>query len=425
MIIWILIVLFFVLMFTGMPIAIAIGASSIIALTVQGGIPGIVVPQRVFVMLDSFSMMAVPLFVLAGEVMTRGGITDKLVRFSSRLVGHLRGGQAHVTIVASMLMAGVSGSASADCSAIGSLLIPAMREEGYDKDFSVAVLASASTIGPIIPPSIMMVLYGSMTSVSVGRMFLGGVIPGLIFGFSLMGLSYVVAKRRGYSTHPRASLRDIWRAFKEAFWALLMPVIILGGMLTGVFTATEAGGIAVLYAFIVGFASKNIKLRDLKDIFYKAAVATTIPMLIIGIASIFGWILTINNFPNMIGNALQGITSSPVVFLLIVVAFYLVIGLFMESNAALIIMVPVLAPMAAMYGVDPVHFGVLTVVTLLIGAVTPPVGILLFISCSLAKAKVDEVMKLVWPYVLLLSILTFIFALVPQLVTWLPGLAMK
>ena len=419
-----LLVLFFVLMFTGMPIAIAIGASSIITLLAQGNLPAIIAPQRIFVMLDSFSMMAVPLFILAGEVMTKGGITQKLVKFASTMVGHIKGSQAQVTIVSSMLMAGVSGSASADCSAIGSILVPAMLDEGYDKDYSVAVLASASTIGPIIPPSIMMVIYGSMTSVSVGQMFVGGIIPGLMFGFSLMGLSYYYAAKRGYPVHKRATRAEKLTALREAFWALLMPVIILGGLLTGVFTPTEAGAVACLYAFIVGFCTKNIKISDLKNIFYRAAVATTIPMLIIGIAAIFGWLLTINNFPVFVGNALHGITQDPNVFALIIVAFLLFIGLFMESNAALIIMVPVLAPMAASFGFDPVHFGVLTVVTLLIGAVTPPVGILLFISTSLAKAKVGEVMRLVWPYVLLLSILTVIISLVPALVTWLPNLIM-
>jgi C4-dicarboxylate transporter DctM subunit len=376
-------------------------------------------------MLDSFSMMAVPLFILAGEVMTRGGITQKLVRFSQTLVGHIKGSHAQVTIVSSMFMAGVSGSASADCSAIGSILVPSMLKEGYDKDYAVAVLASASTIGPIIPPSIMMVIYGSMTSVSVGQMFIGGVIPGLIFGFSLMGLSYYVAAKRKYPVYKRSGMKEMLGAFKEAFWALLMPIIILGGLLTGIFTPTEAGAVAVLYAFIIGFMTGNIKIRDLKSIFYKAAVATTIPMLIIGIASIFGWILTINNFPVLIGNVLLGITTDPNIFMLIIVAFLLFIGLFMESNAAMIIMVPVLAPMAASYGIDPVHFGVVTVITLLIGAVTPPVGILLFISTALAKAKIGNVMGLVWPYVALLSILTVFFALVPALVTWLPDLVMR
>ncbi len=420
----ILIVLFFVLMFTGMPIAVAIGASSIVALLVQGNLPGIVASQRIFVMLDSFSMMAVPLFILSGEAMTRGGITKKLVMFSSTLVGHFKGGLAQISIMSSMLMAGVSGSASADCSALGAILIPSMIDEGYDKDYVVAVMASASTIGPIIPPSIMMVLYGSMTSVSVGQMFIGGIIPGLLFGIALMLLSHRVAVKRGYPARKRATLSEIWKAFKDAFWALLMPIIIIGGLLSGIFTPTEAGAVAAAYAFLIGFATGNIKLSDLKDIFYKSAIATTIPMLIIGIASIFGWLLTINNFPDLVGGVLHGITSNPNVFIVVIVTFYLIIGLFMESNAALIIMVPILAPMAASYGFNPVHFGVITVVALLIGAVTPPVGILLFISASLAKAKIGAVMRLVWPYVLLLAAITYVIALVPGIVTWLPGLLM-
>ena len=421
----VLIVLFFVLMFTGMPIGIAIGASSIVTLLLQGSLPSIVAPQRVFVMLDSFSLMAVPLFILSGEIMARGGIAQRLIRFSSVLVGHIRGSHAQITIISSMFFASVSGSASASCSAIGSIMVPSMVEEKYDKDYAVAVLACASTLGPIIPPSIMMVIYGSMTSVSVGQMFIGGVIPGLMFVVGLMGLSYYFAARRKYAVHRRSSLKEVWVAFKEAIWALIMPVIILGGILSGVFTPTEAGAVACLYAFIVGFATGNIKIGDLKTIFYKAAVSTTIPMFIIGIAAIFGWLLTINNFPQLMGGVLHNITRNPNVFFAIILGFYLIIGLFMESNAALIIMVPVLAPMAASYGIDPVHFGVVTVIALLIGAITPPVGILLFISTSLAKAKIGDVMRLVWPYCILLSILTLIFAMFPPIVTWLPKLVLR
>ena len=421
----ILIALFFILIFTGMPIAIAVGASSIITLLFQGNLPALVVPQRLFVMLDSFSLMAVPLFILSGEVMSRGGIAQKLIKLASVLVGHIRGSHAQITIVSSMFFSCVCGSASAGCSAIGSILVPSMLEEKYDKDYAVAVLGTASTVGAIIPPSIMMVIYGSMTSVSVGQMFIGGFVPGIIFGLSLMGLSYFYAVKRNYKVYKRSNLREIWLAFKEAVWALLMPVIIMGGILSGIFTPTEAGAIAVFYAFIVGFATKNIKIRDLKSIFYKAAISTTVPMLIIGIAAVFGWLLTINNFPFHIGGMLRGVTENPSVFLIIIMVFYFIIGLFLESNAALIIMVPVLAPMALSYGIDPVHFGVLSVIALIIGAITPPVGILLFISTSLAKATIAETMRLTWYFCFLLIFLTFVFALVPQIILFLPRLLMR
>ena len=421
----ILIILFFILVFTGMPIAIAIGASSIVTLLTQGNIPSMVVPQRIFVMLDSFPMMAVPLFILSGEVMVRGGIAQKLIKFSSVLVGHIKGSRAQITIVSNMLMSCVSGSASAGCSAIGSIMVPSMLEEKYDKDYAVAVLASSSVLGAIIPPSIMMVIYGSMANVSVGRMFIGGYIPGLIMVAGLMGLSYFYAIKRKYVVYKRSSFKEICIAFKDAFWALLMPVIILGGILSGIFTPTEAGGVAVFYAFIVGFVTRKIKIRDLKSIFYKSAISTTVPMLIIGIAAIFGWLLTINNFHMHIGNMFMSITQDPTMFFMIVLVFYFVFGLFIESNAVLIIMTPVLAPMAAKYGIDPIHFGVVTVVALIIGAVTPPVGILLFISTNLAQTKLDKVLRLIWPYSLLLIILTYIFALFPKIVTWLPNLLMK
>jgi C4-dicarboxylate transporter DctM subunit len=376
-------------------------------------------------MLDSFPMMAVPLFILSGEVMSRGGIAQKLIKFSSVLVGHIRGSQAQVTIVSNLFMSCVSGSASAGCTAIGSIMVPSMLEEGYDKDYAVAVLGSSSVLGAIIPPSIMMVIYGSMANVSVGKMFIGGYIPGLILVAGLMGLSYYYATKRKYVVHKRSSFKEIGLAFKDAFWALLMPVIILGGIMSGAFTPTEAGGVACLYAFIVGFATGNIKIRDLKSIFYKSAVSTTVPMLIIGIAAIFGWLLTINNFHQYIGIMFRSITDSPLGFLMIVLVFYFVFGLFIESNAVLIIMTPVLAPMAAKYGIDPIQFGVVNVIALIIGALTPPVGILLFISTNLAQTKLDKVLGLVWRYAFLLIALTFVFALFPQIVIWLPNLLMK
>ncbi|MCL1991855.1 MAG: TRAP transporter large permease [Spirochaetes bacterium] len=421
----ILIVLFFTLMFTGMPIAIAIGGSAIITLVIQGNIPLMVAPQRVFVMLDSFPLMAVPLFILAGEVMLRGGVAQKLVNFSQALVGHIRGSHAHVTIVSSMFFSSVSGSAAASCSAIGSTMIPSMIKEKYDKDYIVAVLANASTLGPIIPPSVMMVIYGSMAGVSVGQMFLGGFIPGFMFVVGMMILSYIIALKRNYKIYKRSNVKEVFIAFKEAIWALIMPVIILGGIMLGVFTPTEAGAVAVLYGFVLGFANGNIKIRDLKPIFYRAALATTIPMLIIGIAAPFGWLLTINNFSGIMGSFIYGITEDPLVFMAIVVAFYLIIGFFIEANAALIIMVPVLAPMALSYGIDPVHFGVVSIIALVLGAVTPPVGILLFIASSLADVKVGETLKLVMAFVLLLAVLTFVFALVPQIILWLPTLVMR
>lgn len=417
----ILIVVFFVFLFLGMPIGTALGISSIASL-VSADLPGILLPQRTFVQLDSFSLMAVPVFILAGEVMASAGITQKIVKFASSIVGHFTAGLAQTSILGAMLMAGISGSAAADASALGGMLIPAMKDEGYDEDFAAAIVASSNVIGPIIPPSIMMIIYGSMTGVSIGAMFIGGVIPGICFGMALMVITYIFTRKRNIVKKRRATLREIWQAFKEAFWSMLTPIIIIGGILSGFFTPTESGIVAVVYAFIVGFASKTIKLKDVKTIVMRAAMGTTTPMFLIGISSVFGWILARNNFPVMAGEFLSSITSSPYIFMVIIWAFYLFIGCFMEDTAAMIILTPVLAPIAATYGIDPVHFGVFTVVTLLIGCITPPVGMLLFITSSIAKIKLTAIYRAIIPFTVTLALIALVLGLVPQMVTLLAGM---
>jgi tripartite ATP-independent transporter DctM subunit len=417
MTITILVIVFFILLVGGVPMGIAIAGSSLASILASGDLPGILLPQRTFVQLDSFSLMAVPIFILAGEVMAASGITNRIVKLASSLIGHLRAGLAQASILASMLMAGISGAAAADASALGSILIPAMKEDGYDADFAVSVIASANTIGPIIPPSIMMIIYGSMTGVSIGKMFVGGVIPGILFGLGLMILTGWLARKRNFKTHPKQSLKQIAIAFKEALAALIMPIIIIGGILSGQFTPTEAGVVAVVYAFIVGFANRSIKLRDIKTIFVNAAMGTTTPMFLIGIAAVFGWILASNNLPDIIGGALWGVTTDPNIFIILVWALYIVIGCFMEDTAAMIILTPVLAPIAAQYGFDPVHFGVFTVVTLLIGTITPPVGMLLFICSSIGKVKLSVASKTIIPFCITLMIIALILGLVPQTIT--------
>lgn len=423
MAIGILIIVFFVFLFLGLPIGVALGISSICSLLAVD-LPGILISQRTFVQLDSFSLMAVPIFILAGEVMASVGITKKIVNFASALVGHLTAGLAQTSILAAMLMAGISGSAAADASALGGMLIPAMKEEGYDDDFATAVIASSNVIGPIIPPSIMMIIYGSMTSVSIGAMFLGGVIPGICFGLALMIITYLIAKNRNIPKKKRAGLKEIWIAFKGAFWALLTPLIIIGGILSGIFTPTESGIVAVIYSLILGLVTKKITVKDIKPIVIKAAYATTTPMFLIGISAVFGWVLAKNNFPVMVGGLISSVTSSPLVFMVIVWAFYLFIGCFMEDTAAMIILTPVLAPIAASFGIDPVHFGVFTVVTLLIGCITPPVGMLLFITSSIANIKLEKLYKTILPFMAVLAVIALIMGLVPQMVTLLPTMFM-
>ncbi len=418
----IMLVIFFVLLLVGVPVAFSIGASAIFALLIDGGISMVVVPQRMFVQLNSFSLMAIPLFILAGELMGASGITGRIVKFASAMVGHLRASLAHITILSSMLMAGISGSASADTSAIGALMIPAMKDEGYEADMAACVTASANTVGPIIPPSIMMVIYGSMTGASVGAMFLGGMIPGILMGLSLMVWVYFYSKKRNYVLKSKASVRERLVSAKGAIGALLMPVIILGGILSGVFTATEAGAVACIYALAFGMITGNIRMNNLYGILRNAVMGTTIPMFIIGIAAVFGWIMTRYNFPQQLAVLMEGITSDPNVFILIIMAIYFILGMFMEANAGMIIMTPIIYPIALEYGFSAVHLGVLTVIIFCIGSITPPVGLQLFIASSIAKVPLSKSAKTIWPYVFMLSIVTILCALIPQIVMLIPDL---
>ena len=417
----VLIVTFFAFMILNMPLGIAIAASSLCSMA-AADLPGILLPQRMFGQLNSFSLMAVPIFILAGEIMERAGITSRIVRFASACIGHFRAGLAQVSVLASMLMAGISGSAAADASALGAMLIPSMVDEGYDRDFAVAVIASANTIGPIIPPSIMMVIYGSMTGVSIGDMFIGGIVPGILFGVSIMILINFLSRKKNFPRHPRASFSEIWKAFTGAAGALVMPVIIVGGILTGFFTATESGVVAIIYALVYGLTMRTIKLKDFPDIFIAAAKSSVTPMFLIGIAAVMGWIFASNNMPAIVGNFFQSITSNASVLMIIIWAFYMFIGMFMEDTAAMIILVPIFAPLAASYGINDVHFGVFTVVTLLIGCITPPVGMLLFVCSAIGKIKVSKVYKTVIPFVIILGFISLVMGLVPPIVTGLVSL---
>ena len=418
----ILIVSFLTLLFVGVPVAFSMGLGAAIAVIAQGSVPWIVIPQRIFVAVDSFPMLAIPLFILAGELMNGGGITRRIVDLASCIVGHIRGGLAHVNILASMIFAGISGSASADCSALGSMLIPIMKRKGYEPAFAVAVTASAATIGPIIPPSILMIIYGSITGISIGSLFLGGFIPGVLVGVSLMVAAYIIAVRKGYKAEAKASLNQTFVAFRKSLVALVMPGIIIGGILTGVFTATEAGVVAVVYGFIVGFILKELKVKDLKKIFVDSAVVTATTMFVIGSAQVIGWILARELFPQILGNALMGISNNATVMLLLVLLFLFILGFFIDATAALIILVPVLAPIAAKYGLDPVHFAVLIVVMLLVGGVTPPVGTLLFISCGIAKVSLSEGSREIWPFVAAMLVVILLCVFIPDLITFIPNL---
>jgi tripartite ATP-independent transporter DctM subunit len=407
----------------GIPIGFCLALVSLAGLLVIGGVPLHLMPQRIFTGIDSFPIMAVPFFVLAGDLMNAAGITHRIIRFSSAMVGHIRGGLAHVNIVASMFFAGVSGSAVADAAALGSILIPAMEEDGYDKTFAASVVASAAVIGPIIPPSIPMVIYGLMGSVSIGGLFLSGFVPGVMMGLGLMIVSYIVARRKNYGTYRPFSLRELRDSFFGAIIPLLMPVIILGGILSGVFTPTEAASMAVAYALFIGFfVLRTMKLKDLPGILYRSMLVTATILMVMGCANIFSWVIGTEMIPQKITQALISVSTNPQVLLLLINVLLLIVGCLMEGIAAIVLLVPILVPVAMHAGIHPLHFGLVVVLNMMIGLITPPVGLCLFVSCSLAKVELLKLARVNLPFLIIEIVVLMIVTYVPQLVLFVPHL---
>ncbi len=417
---------FGVFLLLGLPIFFAMGLSSLVGLLVQGDLSLMVIPQRMFAMIDSFSLLAIPFFVLAGVFMETGGISVRLVRFASALVGHFRAGLAHVAILSAMIFAGVSGSATADTSAIGAITIPAMITTGYKRGFVAALLASAGAIGPIIPPSLIMIVYGSMTGVSIAAMFLGGFIPGVIIGLGLMAVCYLWRSQTLGAREPRVTLKEAWRRLVDASWALISPVIILGGIVFGVFTPTEAGVVAVVYALVVGlFVYQEIKVAEIPGMLIKAAVTSTLVMSIIAAAGIFGWLLASERMPTLVADWMNSVTQSVALKMLLIQLFLLVLGCFVEGLAAAIILIPVLHPLALQMGLDPVHFAVVVCINIIVGGVTPPVGVLLYVSASIAETTLEDASRYVWPFLVVLVGVILATAYIPSLVTFLPRLILR
>lgn len=419
-ILFIFLILFFII---GVPIAIAMGLASAVAIWWDGGTPLIVLVQRSFTSIDSFPLMAIPFFVLAGVIMEHGGISKRLITFANALTGHFSGGLAFVTIVTSMFFAAISGSSAATTAALGSILIPAMISRGYHRNFAGSVQSVSGELGVILPPSIPLILYGISTETSIGDLFMAGFFPGLLIAASLMITVIIIAKKRKYPSEQRKSGRELWLAFKESFLALLMPVIILGGIYGGVFTATEAAGVAVLYSFIIGvFVYREIKFKQLMQIFTSSVVTTSAIMFILASAGLFGWILTREGIPQQVAQFFINFSDSAIVFLLLVNVFLLLIGMFMETNASIIILAPLLLPVAVQLGIDPVHFGIIMIVNLALGMCTPPVGINLFISSSIAKINLIQIAKGMVPFYIALLINLLLITFIPQISLFLPNL---
>jgi C4-dicarboxylate transporter DctM subunit len=385
----------------GVPIAFVLGLTPLVAMIVQGGTPLTLVAQRIFTGMDNMVLMAIPFFILAGNIMSRGGMTHQLVTFCKVLVGWLRGGLAYINVVISMIFAGITGAAVADTSAIGSILIPAMQREGYDTDFSAAVTATSSTIGPVIPPSIPFIIYGVLGEVSIASLFLAGIVPGVLLGVFMMAVVAYYARVRNYPKETLPTLKEALKSFYEAALVLIMPLIILGGILTGIFTPTESACIAVFYALFIGIVvHRSIKLKDLPKILIDTAATSSLVMLVIGMASIFSWVLASEQVPQMVTEAILSLTDSRIIILLLMNLVLLIVGTFMETAASLIILTPVLLPLMVSIGIDPLHFGVILVLNLVIGLTTPPVGVCLFIACSIANTRLELVSRAIVPFIM-------------------------
>ena len=414
---------FMAFMLVGVPIAIALGIACAAYLIFTGNIGLLLaMPQRMVAGVDVFVLLTIPLFVLAGNLMNAGGITDRIVDCARALVGHIRGGLSLVNVVASMFFSGVSGAASADSSALGTVLIPAMVKEGYDKSYAAALTAVSSVIGPIIPPSITMIIYGVLSGTSIADLFLAGIVPGMILGFGLLIYAWFAAKRHNYPVHAKAPLRERAIAVGRAIPALLLPFIILGGILSGVFTPTESAAVAVIYAFLVSVLFyRSMKLRELGKPLNEAVLLTSAIMLIVAVASMVSFIFAFDQIPSSVAKVMLTISDNPVVLLLIINGFLLLLGLFLEPIAAMILSLPVLLPIIKILEIDPVHFGVIVVLNLVIGLATPPVGLCLFIVCAIGKVSLENVSKASLPMLGICLLVLMLVTFIPELSLTIPS----
>jgi tripartite ATP-independent transporter DctM subunit len=416
---------FIVFLFAGIPVAFSLGLSSLVYL-VGAGIPLTVVPQRMFAGINSFTLLCVPGFILAGNLMNQGGISDRIVRFSNALVGHVRGGLALANVVDSMVFAGVSGTAVADVSSLGAILIPAMHKEGYDMDFACAVTASSSCIGPIIPPSMPMIIAGTLTGLSVGKLFLAGAIPGLLMGFFMMALTYWISVKRNYPKYPKLTRKAFWNEFFGGIWAVLMVVIIFAGILGGWFSPTEASIVACLYALFVGiFVYKDLKIRDVPRVLKESAVMSASIITLVAFANVFGWIMASEQIPQLIAKTMLSLTRNKILIILIINVFLLFVGMFMETIAALMTLFPTLLAVLSQVGVDPIQSAMICVLNLVIGLLTPPVGVCLFVASSIGKISISSIVRANMPYLIVCLAVLLLVSFVPALSTWLPSFLMR
>jgi tripartite ATP-independent transporter DctM subunit len=415
-------ILFFL---AGFAVPYAIGLVSLVVMVFKegfGDIPFTMLAQRIVFGMNSFVLLAIPLFLLAGKLMNTGSITRKIFRFANLLIGFLPGGLGHVNVVSSMIFAGMSGSAVADAAGLGTIEVKAMTEEGYDREFSAAITAASSTIGPIIPPSIPLIMFGVMGNVSITSLLIGGLVPGALMGVSLMIMCYYYGKKRNYPRRKFPTFKEFWSGLKEAFWPLLTPAILIGGILSGVFTPTEAAGVAVVYAFILTLVYRELTLREFIKISLETVKESAMIFVIIGMASIYGWLLIKTQMPQMFVEGIFMITENPLFILLILNVFFLIVGCFMESIAAITILTPLMVPLAIGAGIDPLHLGLVMVLNLMIGLLTPPVGMCLYAVSRVANVSFDKLVKAVSPFYIPLFIVLLLLTIFPVIGTFLPNL---
>ena len=418
---------FLVLLTIGLPIAFAMGLATILAIAWHGTLPFSLFAQRALIGADSYSLLAIPFFILAGNLMNVGGITERIITFANACVGRFTGGLGLTTVMSCMVFSGVSGSAVADASALGKVLIPGMKRQGYHGGFAASVTAAASVMGPIIPPSIPLVIYGLSVGkgVSVAALFLGGVIPGLLLALGLSVVVYIIAKKRNYPKHEAVPFRALVSAAGQAGWALFMPVLILVVITGCIVTVTESAAIAVLYAAFVGMAiHRELNWRNIGPIFVQTALDTAVVMIIIAFASGFGWLMAVSGLPRQVAGVITSISDNPLIILLMINGLLLVVGLFMEAIAAMIILIPVLIPIVEAAGIDLVHFGLVMVFNLMLGLLTPPVGILLYICGNFANVRIEAVVREVLPFLAVGVLVLVLITYFPSLVLWLPKLVL-
>lgn len=416
-----------IMLVIGVPVCFAIGLSGLLAIMLGSDIPAFMAVQQSVRGMNNFSLMAAPLFILAGEILGGANLSKKILDFCRACISSLKGGLGMVSVLANMIFAGISGSGAATMSAVGSLTVPELKKSGYDRSFIAALIAGSGSLGPIIPPSTNMIVFAALTGFSVGKLFMGGLIPGILIGLCLMVMCHIYAKKHNVDQGTgKFELHALWVAFKDAFFALITPFIIIGGVISGIFTATESGIIACLYGLICGFfIYRTLKLRDLPGIFKRATESSAMVMMLMGISNIYSYIFARENLAAVIKNFMLSVSTDPTIVVLVIIGIMLVIGCFMETLAATAVILPIVYPIITSLGVDPLMFGVLFSIATVVGGLTPPVGLYLFISMDIAKANFKEAIRYTAPVVSIVLAVMVLILIFPPIATWLPNLIMK